>query len=130
MRLGVGWFSAMLRFVLAIIVWYAVCKSLLSQLRFCLRLWAKRRNTLLGHKLVLRLIIVFLRFGGGSGAGSSMNSRCSGPLGRLPRRKGGAWALPPFLCQQPRCFSFFFLLWFLSGLGLLAGNGFWTLSWL
>ena len=39
----------------------------------------------------------FCVLGAVPGAGSSSNSRCSGPLGRPPEERGGPWAPPPLL---------------------------------
>ena len=54
------------------------------------------------------------------GAGSSSNSRCSGPLGRPPEERGGPWAPPPLLFHTTKscCGS---LSGYLIAIGKFAG---------
>ena len=86
-------------------LYVCLCLALLSLLCVCVQEWAKRRNTLLGHKMALRLSLGVCVSGAVPRAGCSSNSRCSCPLGRPGRRAAMGPATP--LVHATKSFSFF-----------------------
>ena len=99
----VGLVSAKMRLVLAIIVWYVVCKSLSCfavLLRSWLTEWAKRRNTLLGPKLGSDIAICSLRLGGGSRSGEFIELSVLRSPGPASQNTGAAHGP-----RHPSCYS-------------------------
>ena len=108
-----------------------VCSCLVFLSRLCewIKEWAKRRNILLGPKLVVRLNFALGVSGAVPRAGSSLNSRCSGTRGMTSQKTGAAHGP-----RHPSCTINQDLSAASSESCLFFGNvtdlGVWAISWL